>query len=330
MSRIDPIVRASCDRLDGVEDGLIQNPAACNFVPERDLPRCGPGGVGEGCFTDAQIQTVSTLVTAVTDESGAVIQPGLSVSELQYAFRVNSPPNDRTADQPWPEAAFSGSSYALGDAIIRVYAHGGDPGFRVRSVVDFATGGLGPITGFRVVAPAREVATVRAPLEAGIGDDAAQLGPFIAQDRKLLIWQNMSDGLVTPFNTTNYYARLAQRHGGYEALQNNVRLFMLPGTPHCSMGGVGPNSFDALAALEDWVENGIAPDSLRASLYQARGPVLNFAAPPSRTMPLCSFPAMARYRGTGDVNDAANWDCPAGDNSMLQVGESGRQAGVAP
>ena len=82
LSKVDPIVKAKCDRLDGVKDGLIQNPAACNFRPERDLPRCDATTPASACFTKAQIETISTLVSAVTDEHGNVVQPGYSISEL--------------------------------------------------------------------------------------------------------------------------------------------------------------------------------------------------------------------------------------------------------
>ncbi len=121
-------------------------------------------------------------------------------------------------------------------------------------------------------------------------------------------------------------------YGGYAKLQDNVRLFMLPGTGHCSMFGCGPQNFDALSAMEAWVEMGTAPDALLATQYDVRvrmgSPSLDFSKPTGRTMPLCKFPEMAHYSGSGDVMQAANWSCPANDSSMLKVGESGRQAGV--
>ena len=155
---------------------------------------------------------------------------------------------------------------------------------------------------------------------------------MIRQGRKLLIWHNLSDELLTPYMSVNYYKALAKRHGGYGKLQQNVRLFALPGTAHCSGGGlpVGPGSFDPLTAMENWVERGHAPDSLLATLYQPTPFGADFRKPLGRTMPLCKFPEMARYKGQGDVNEAANWYCPKGDTSMLRIGDSGRRAGVIP
>src|SRR5260370_35704931 len=92
---------------------------------------------------------------------------------------------------------------------------------------------------------------------------------------------------------------------------------MLPNTQHCG-GGPGPNTFDSLTAIENWVEQGVAPESLVAS-HSTAGVV-------DRTMPLCKFPAKARYVG-GNVNDAASWTCGSRDRSLLKVGRNGRQAG---
>ena len=106
-------------------------------------------------------------------------------------------------------------------------------------------------------------------------------------------------------------------------------VFMAP-SPQFDTGI--PNNFDVLSAIEDWVEKDEAPDAIVAKMYYPPGPSYPGAPPPPenmyRTMPLCKFPEMAHYGGKGDVNDASNWTYPAGDTSMLKVGESGRQAGV--
>jgi feruloyl esterase len=175
------------------------------------------------------------------------------------------------------------------------------------------------------------VALAKARTGKGIGHFPKNLDRLIKQDRKFLIWHNLSDEVLTPYMSINYYKQLAQRNGGYDKLQRNVRLFTLPGTSHCSGGGigVGPNTFDALTSLENWVEKGQAPDALMASYLPANSYGLrDFSKTGGRTMPLCKFPEMARYKGAGDVNDGANWECPSGDKRMLRVGESGRRAGV--
>jgi feruloyl esterase len=162
----------------------------------------------------------------------------------------------------------------------------------------------------------------------GIGHFPENLAKLIQLDRKFLIWHNLSDEKLTPYVSINYYKALAKMHGGYAQLQKNVRLFSLPGTGHCSLYGVGPSNFDALTAIEDWVERGKGPDALIAKLYGPDSGHIDIAQTPLRTMPLCKFPEMARYSGHGDINDSENWSCPPDDASMLNVGESGRQAGL--
>lgn len=325
-------VMAQCDAVDGVRDGLIQNPAACNFRPERDLPICEAGQSGDQCFTRAQVETLSTVLTATTDEHGNLVQPGYSVSEVLGDYAPPARPKDPAADSPWPDTVGgSGGLWALAEAAIKVFSHKNDPAFVTRRIVSFRDGGPGPITDFRGVVPQAEVSRAMAAGRLGIGHFPENAAKLIRQDRKLLIWHNLSDEKLTPYMSVNYYKQLARLHGGYDKLQKNVRLFGLPGTAHCSGGGlpVGPGSFDVLAAMEDWVEKKQAPNALRATLYQPTviGSV-DYTKPLGRTMPLCKFPEMAKYNGTGDVKDAANWSCPSGDRRMLTLGESGRRAGV--
>jgi feruloyl esterase len=334
LKTIAPIVMAKCDQLDGVKDGLIQNPAACNFRPNRDLPKCADDKPGAQCFTKAQIETVSAAISAVTNERGQVVQPGFSVSDLQAGtFITPKRPADLAAKDPFPNSdngSLAGGYWPLADAFLKVFVHQNDREFFTRPIISFAEGGEGAVTNFHIVVPQSEADRVKSEARMGIGHFPENADNLIKQNRKFLIWHNLSDHVLTPYMSINYYKRLAAMHGGYANLQKNVRLFGVPGTPHCGIGGDGPNTFDALTAMENWVEKGIAPDALMATRYPTSGPFgqKDVNGPPGRTMPLCKYPEMARYSGKGDVNDGANWTCPADDKRMLAVGESGRQAGV--
>lgn len=313
LALMDTVVKSQCDGLDGVKDGVIQNPAACNFRPERDLSKCSDDKAGDQCFTNAQVNMLSTILTGVTDERGNVLQPGYSVSELQ----VNGGPG----------------LGGLGDASQKIFAHRGDPSFSLASAYVFRDGGPGRITGFRAVYSSAEFERIKTALRLGAGHLPENSGRLMASHAKLLMWHNLSDEALTPYNSINYYKRLARDHGGYAKVQQSVRLFMVPATSHCSIGGIGPNSFDALSAMENWVEKGEAPESLRASVAARQfTPGAKPAAAlqyPKWTQTLCKFPEMARYSGRGDVKDAANWSCSPKDTRMLALGESGRRAGVA-
>ena len=126
------------------------------------------------------------------------------------------------------------------------------------------------------------------------------LKPFFAHNGKLLIYHGWADSNVAPLNTIKYYKSVADTMGGASKVSNNIRLFMEPGMGHCS-GGEGPNTFDQVSALEQWVGQKKAPESIIAS-HSTAGKV-------DRTRPLCAYPQVAKYKGSGSIDDEANFVC---------------------
>jgi feruloyl esterase len=309
VAMINSIIRTKCDELDGVKDGVIQNPMACNFRPDRDLPRCEGDNAGPQCLTKAQIETVSMRLNGITDEQGNIVAPGYSASDMQLR---------------------GGGSLAGGE--LKIFAYKNDPNFSAASLFTFREGGPGQIQGFHAVIASAEAAKIKAAMRMGTGDAPEDATKLIKLDRKVLLWTNFSDNTLSPNMSINYYKKLAKLQGGYEKLQKNVRLFMLPGTDHCSISSIAPNGFDALSAMEAWVEKKQAPDRLIARVANRQfSPGQSGGAAqeqPNWTMPLCKFPETARYSGKGDAKDAANWTCPSNDTGLLQIGESGREAGL--
>ena len=116
------------------------------------------------------------------------------------------------------------------------------------------------------------------------------------------MYTGWADPVVPPQDTATYYDAVVKTMGGIEKTREFFRFFAAPGMGHCS-GGPGPNQFDALTALEQWVEKGIAPDRLLAS-HITNGKV-------DRTRPLCPYPQVARWKGTGSTDEAANFTCAA-------------------
>lgn len=331
MELVGKTVTKQCDGLDGVTDGLIQNPAACNFRPERDLPLCDGSNAGQ-CFTKAQTETVSSLISAATDEQGNLVQPGYAVSDPSAAFRPSKRPADLGNPAPWGADDSSSGYWGLADGLISTLSHRNDPAFRMRSIFAYGSGESTGIGGFHTIVPRSEVERARSVLGSG-SPTAADMGGLLRSRTKLLMYHNLSDEVLSPYMSINLYKGMAALHGGYSKLQKKARLFTLPGTAHCGMAGVGPTNFDAIGALEAWVEGGTAPNALLARQLDPKVSnvimgKIDWSKPALRTMPLCKFPEMARYKGAGDVKDAANWTCKTGDKAMLQVGESGRQAGV--
>ena len=143
---------------------------------------------------------------------------------------------------------------------------------------------------------------------------------FQARGGKLIIYHGWSDAAISPLNTINYYTSVVEKMGKPQA-DSFVRLYMVPGMQHCG-GGPGADVFgqygispvrdpqhNLYMALEQWVETGVAPTTVIASKLEGKGP----AAKVKMTRPLCPYPQEAKYQGSGDTNDAANFVCASGN-----------------
>jgi feruloyl esterase len=126
----------------------------------------------------------------------------------------------------------------------------------------------------------------------------ANLRDFRASGGKLLITYGWADAILQPLMGVSYYEEAVAANGPNGT--DFMRLFMIPGMAHCA-GGLGPDQYDAVTAVIDWVEKGVAPDSLVASK------IVNGAV--TRSRPLCPYPQVARYEGQGDSDDAARFEC---------------------
>jgi len=324
LPTVDAAVNASCAKADGVDDGLIQNPAACSFDPYSLV--CKPGQEA-GCLSTGQADTLNAYFTATRNTFGSLVYPGFSVTNLTTSSSgplagggadvwstALVPPTDFNAAEPWGNAGFSPSpvGYQFGDHGIQDIVTQ-DPTYNIRDYPVSTDGYIDDDT----------LATYDARTGAGNASDPDGYGRFIRRGGKLIIYHGYSDPALTPFRTTNLYDQLAAAHGGYGALQASVRLFMVPGMQHC-IGGPGPNVFDTLTPLDAWVQGGTAPDSIPAAHHVNNDP----AQAVDRTMPLCPYPTQATYDGAGDVNAAGSWSC-APNQQLLQVGPNGAQAGLA-
>jgi feruloyl esterase len=304
LPAVDAAVYASCDAADGVSDGLIQNPAACAFNPDSLVP---------AVLSPGQADSLKTYFGATRDTRGGLVYNGASVTDLNsfggmdlWTVGIFVPaPFDFNANEPWGDAGFFPApiSWEFVDHIMK-YIVQRDPTFNIRDF-DVSTAGI--------VGDAA-LALFDSRTEAGDGDVPADLLQFIKKGKKMLIYHGFSDPALTPFRTITYYRDLAELVGGFDTLQDSVRLFMVPGMQHCG-GGPGPNTFDTLTPLDHWVRGGQAPNGIIAS------------HPSGRTMPLCTFPAMAHYNGTPPVTDAANWSCTS-NQDLLTVGPNGVEAGL--
>jgi feruloyl esterase len=294
-----------CDKADAVVDGLIQNPAKCAFNPDALVPET---------LTQKQANALKMIMNPIRDEHGKLIYPGSSVGNLGQenrsprgpVGRLDTPPTDPNGANPWGSGTVPGNWNLANGILLKLAYYDGGKDLN-HSILNGD------------VVKADVLDTVYSRLAADIPDDPANFGAYFARNGKLLIYHGYDDLIISPYSSVWFYEDLASENGGYEKVQANARLFMVPGMQHC-VGGTGPNSFDTLSALENWAERGVAPDAIPAT-HSVNNAV-------DRTMPLCKFPEEAHYRGTGDKNSVTSWTCPPKDQSLLAVGPNGIQAGA--
>jgi feruloyl esterase len=181
-----------------------------------------------------------------------------------------------------PAWAGLGSGFSIGESYFRDVVHGGDKSWTLAKYdmpADFALA--------RKVDPTMDAST-------------PDIGAFTRRGGKLILWHGQTDGLIPTQSTIDYYASLAKKDS--MATASSVRMFLMPGVDHCR-GGEGPSDADYLTAMEQWVEQGKPPETLVASKTLPGGA--------KRTKPLCAYPKVAKYSGSGSTDDAANFACAA-------------------
>jgi feruloyl esterase len=249
----------SCDALDGVKDNVIENPKKCKFDPSILLCK---GDDTSMCLTSAQVETTRAMYSSVMNPvTHKALFPGFEPgSEPGWSLVAGRQPTSLGIDY-WKYVVFK------------------DPNWDYKTM-DFD----------KDIALGDDV-----DKNVGINAIDTNLQPFFSHGGKLLQYHGWTDALVPPQNSVDYYQSVVKAMGGVSKVQNNYRLFMAPGMNHCG-GGDGPTQFDTLAALEQWVEKGKAPDQIIASR-------------PGRTRPLCPYPQVAVFKGSGSTDEAANFAC---------------------
>ncbi len=253
----------ACDTIDGLQDGLIDDPRLCHFDPE--VLQCMDGDNGS-CLTGPQVEAARKILAPVKHpRTGQEFLPGLEPgAELGWGVQAGGP-------EPYG-VVHEGLKYVVFQ----------DPNWDWRTF-DFETDLI-------------KLEQLDDPANATDPD----LSAFASRGGKLLIYHGWADQQVAPRSSINYYESVLEKMGGAANTSDWLRLFMAPGMAHCG-GGDGPNQFDALTAIEHWVENGEAPEQIVASHITADKV--------ARTRPLCPYPQVARYAGAGSPDSAANFVC---------------------
>ena len=258
-------VLAACDGLDGVRDGVIENPQACRFDPQ--VLQCRVGQADASCLTPPQVASVRTLYAPVVNPRKEVVLPGLVPgTELGWAVAA--------APQPVATALDAFRYLLYQDATWDVSRF--DPAVDVDRML-------------------------QADRDDVLGSTSTDLKAFFDRGGKLLMYHGWSDAQVTPLNSIDYFNKVAARFGP-GVVGKSIQLYMVPGMNHCQ-GGNGPDQFDKVAPLEQWIATGTAPARITAS-HVTRGIV-------DRTRPLCPYGQVAQWDGRNSTNDASSFACVA-------------------
>ncbi len=286
---------AACDELDGLKDKVIGDPRACKFDPA--VTQCKAGQDPGACLTAAQVDIARKIYQGANDGKGQqlVISGPVAGSEMAWSgVYVPQAPGGRIG------------STGYSTEVIQYMAFAKNPPTLADFKFDEAT--------FKIIAPMHAVYDATDP----------NLKPFAGAGGKLILWHGWSDGDISPLNTINYYKAM-QDAMGVDAAAKFARLYVLPGVQHCG-GGDGTADVDWLSPIMAWTERGAAPNALLGSHrpQPARGgpgsaPGAQGAAggrgaapaaqlPVDRTRPVYPYPMVARYKGTGNPDEAANFE----------------------
>ena len=266
---ISAAVMSACDADDGVEDGIITDPRACTWDP-AELECTDDAAASDSCLTASQVGTVRRVYDGVRTTDGEfAAMPLMRGGESDWARRM-------IGNEQMP----LGLNALLG-APFMSYIALADPDYDILSFD-----------------PDRDMARLNGGLAgAEVHQQDPDITDFVDGGGKLLLWHGFNDPGPSPLSTIEYFEAVQHETPG---AADGVRLFLAPGVLHCR-GGAGPDQFDALSALEAWVENGDAPERMIAT-----------KADSDLTRPLCAYPALPEYDGTGDSNVAESFSCVGG------------------
>ncbi len=278
LSMVGAKVMEKCDAVDGLKDGLIDDPRKCAFDARKDVPACRAGADTADCLTSAQAEAIMKVYGGPVS-NGKSFFPGY---------------------MPGSEATVGANSQWIGMIV---------PGQPNAKPADFnlAEGTMR----YLVPVPPQpdyDYKTFDFDRDTALLNDWSKkadakntdLSKFRKEGGKLMMTYGWADPILQPMMGVKYFEDAVVKNGPNTT--DFFRLFMVPGMAHCG-GGLGTDRFDSITAMVNWVEKGKAPDSMLASRV-VNGQV-------QRTRPLCAYPKVARYSGQGSIDDAANFSCVA-------------------
>jgi Tannase and feruloyl esterase len=265
---------SACDADDGVRDGIIAKPEACDF--DATALRC-TGASDDSCLTDAELATVSGIRSETplpyTHADSLLASPGWLLGhegDLLWS--------DWTMGNPAPSIQF-----LFQDQFIKYFVTKNPNQDSLQTSLE-------------------DYASALSKLSLLLDATNPDLSQFSEHGGKLLLWHGLADPALSPVGSVEYYLKAVAQAGSQAKADEFLRFFRAPGVYHC-FRGPGADAVDLVGALDAWVTAGTPPENLIATH------VASFAGDVSLTRPLCAYPSYARYSGAGDASDAANFAC---------------------
>jgi feruloyl esterase len=279
-----------CDAMDGIEDGILNDPRECEFDVATLLCE---GEKTNSCLSQEQLVAVKVVYEGPKDSQGRPLYYGFPFGGesadggwsrwLTGGLKYDDDAEAGVDMGPFESPVTPNAYYSFGNDIMRYFIYN-DPQW---SYVGYDYDNLE-----KDAARAAETINATDP----------DLSAFRERGGKLLIYNGWSDNAQTSLAFADYYEQVLARD---ESAVDDVRLFLMPGVEHC-FGGPGPSWVNFLDEIDNWVESGNAPDQVTAFW-------LDETMQPTGSRPVCSYPTVAEYDGEGDTRDALSFSCIAGD-----------------
>jgi feruloyl esterase len=265
---------AACDAIDGVKDGVIEDPDRCHYDPKELI---GTSAGECGTFTQADADIIRKLWEGPRNPDG---------SALWYGQTRGADLNALAASRGNPAKP---QAFAFTNDWLKYW---------ITQNPQFDSTTLTPEAYQRYWDQSIEQYGIV------IGTDNPDLSAFRDHGGRIVLWHGWADQLITPEGTIDYYKRVLQKMGAAQKTAQFLEFFLAPGVAHCA-GGAGPSPYGTLDAVRAWVEDGKAPATLTAARRDQTGAI-------TRSRPLCQYPLVAKYKASGSTDDAANFTCSTG------------------
>jgi Tannase and feruloyl esterase len=314
----------ACDKNDGVQDGIIDDPRTCTFNAKANV--CGQPGAPAACLTPTEANAVNVMWDGPRNDSGKRIWFPIDRGTDFNFWDGNVPFGLAPVQFGWDLA---NPAYYNAGSFPSPY-----PGYWGNVALSSTVSAPGTVTTYAAVAQAGSNTV------ADLTDTFDDLDAFKDRHGKMITFVGANDGLIMPRGVVNYYRVMAARyqhrsdhdgdrddhHDPFQGVQEFYRLFHVPGVSHCGLGilshsslGPWPQQGADFNAVINWVEKGVAPSQVIGSGNTA-APAFIPGSPNTLTRPLCPYPQTAVYNGAGSITDAANWQCGGNLEKNVPVG----------